>query len=462
MSSNMNDDAAIRVDGLGKCYQIYETPRDRLKQMVLPRLRGLLGLKKKSYFKEFWAIQSVSFEVKRGESVGIIGRNGSGKSTLLQIICGTLNPTQGSVHTRGRIAALLELGSGFNPEFTGRENVFLNASVLGLSQSEIASRYEQIVSFADIGSFVDQPVKTYSSGMMVRLAFAVIAHVDADILVIDEALAVGDAVFTQKCMRFLRNFMETGTVLFVTHDTNAVTSFCQHAVLLARGAVVTSGPAKPVVEKYLELNYLETQKVELGVLERDRVQTPVPGAAARGEYRDMRADFINSTSLRNDVKVFAFDERAADFGAGGAELGHVLVLDAEGRSLVYVVGGEDVVLEIAFKAKQSIERPIIGFTFKDRLGQAIFVDNTYVAMRDRQVRVGAGQIVVARFEFRFPVLPPGEYSLSPAIADGTQEEHVQLQWVHDALILQVESSPVWLGLIGLPMRNISLAVASPG
>jgi lipopolysaccharide transport system ATP-binding protein len=456
----MNDDAAIRVDGLGKCYHIYETPRDRLKQMVLPRLCGLLGLKEKSYFKEFWAVQSVSFEVKRGESVGIIGRNGSGKSTLLQIICGTLNPTQGSVHTRGRIAALLELGSGFNPEFTGRENVFLNASVLGLSQSEIASRYEQIVSFAEIGSFVDQPVKTYSSGMMVRLAFAVIAHVDADILVIDEALAVGDAVFTQKCMRFLRKFMETGTVLFVTHDTDAVTSFCQHAVLLARGAVVTSGPAKRVVEKYLELNYLETQKVELGAAERAPAETRVRQSAARGEYRDMRADFINSTSLRNDVKVFKFDEHAGDFGAGGAELAHILILDVSGRSLAYVVGGEDVVLEIAFEAKQFIERPIIGFTFKNRLGQAIFVDNTYIAMRERQVRVEAGQTVTARFEFRFPLLPPGEYSLSPAIADGTQEEHVQLKWVHDALILKVESSHVWLGLIGLPMRNISLVVAS--
>ena len=197
MSSN---DIAIRVKGLSKCYGIYASPRERLKQFILPRLQRLVGQAPKQYFHEFWALKDVSFEIKKGETVGIIGRNGSGKSTLLQMICGTLHPTSGSIQTNGRIAALLELGSGFNPEFTGRENVYMNASVLGLSNEEINERFNDIVTFADIGDFIDQPVKTYSSGMMVRLAFAVIAHVDADILVIDEALAVGDAFFVQKCI----------------------------------------------------------------------------------------------------------------------------------------------------------------------------------------------------------------------------------------------------------------------
>jgi len=204
----MCSDFVIKVEDLSKCYQIYDQPGDRLKQFLFPRLQDALGMHPRAYFHEFWALRSASFEVKKGETVGIIGRNGSGKSTLLQLICGTLAPSSGSIETKGRIAALLELGSGFNPEFTGRENVYMNAAVLGLGKNEIDACFDDIVAFADIGEFIEEPVKSYSSGMMVRLAFAVIAHVDADILIIDEALAVGDAFFTQKCMRFLRNFMK--------------------------------------------------------------------------------------------------------------------------------------------------------------------------------------------------------------------------------------------------------------
>ena len=191
-------DVAIKVESLSKCYHIYDTPRDRLKQFVLPRLQRLARQPSKQYFREFWALKDVSFEIKKGETVGIIGRNGSGKSTLLQMICGTLNPTSGSIQTNGRIAALLELGSGFNPDFTGRENVYMNAAVLGLSQGEVDERYEAITEFAGIGEFIDQPVKTYSSGMTVRLAFAISVCVEPDILIVDEALSVGDAAFQFK------------------------------------------------------------------------------------------------------------------------------------------------------------------------------------------------------------------------------------------------------------------------
>jgi lipopolysaccharide transport system ATP-binding protein len=233
----MSSEVSIRVEGLSKCFQIYDRPHDRLKQFVVPRLQRAVRQPVKQYFKEFWAVKDVSFEVKKGETVGIIGRNGSGKSTLLQMICGTLNPSRGSIQTRGRIAALLELGSGFNPEFTGRENVYMNSAVLGLKKDEIDQRFEAITAFADIGEFLEQPVKAYSSGMMLRLAFAVIAHVDAEILVIDEALAVGDAFFTQKCMRFLRTFMKTGTVLFVSHDTGSIRNLCSKAIWLEKGIV---------------------------------------------------------------------------------------------------------------------------------------------------------------------------------------------------------------------------------
>jgi len=215
----LRSDIAIRATDLSKVYQIYGSPKDRLKQAVMSRVRRLMGRPQKQYFREFTALKRASFEIRKGETVGIIGRNGSGKSTLLQIVCGTLYPSDGQVEVNGRVAALLELGSGFNPEFTGRENVYMNGAILGLTEAQIDAKYAAIVAFADIGNFIDQPVKTYSSGMMVRLAFAVIAHVDADILVVDEALSVGDAFFVQKCMRFLRNFMKTGTILFVSHDT---------------------------------------------------------------------------------------------------------------------------------------------------------------------------------------------------------------------------------------------------
>lgn len=206
---NRSTPLSISVNNLSKCFQVYDNPKARLKQAIW---RG-----RRQYYKEFWALQGVNFDLSKGESLGVIGRNGSGKSTLLQLICGTLTPTSGRVETHGRIAALLELGSGFNPEFTGLENVFLNASMLGLSKEETNTRLDDILAFADIGDFVNQPVKAYSSGMAVRLAFAVIAHVSADILIVDEALSVGDVFFNQKCMRFINRFRENGSLLFVIH-----------------------------------------------------------------------------------------------------------------------------------------------------------------------------------------------------------------------------------------------------
>jgi len=240
----MPSDAVIRVQELGKCYNIYEKPQDRLKQALW---RG-----KKQFYRQFWAVKDVSFEVARGETVGIIGLNGSGKSTLLQMIAGTLSPSWGTVEVRGRVAALLELGSGFNPDFSGRENVYMNGAILGLSPEEIDAKFDAIAAFADIGSFMDQPVKTYSSGMMLRLAFAVSINVEPDILIIDEALAVGDLGFQLKCMERLDQLTKSGiTLLFVSHDVSAVKSFCSRAVYLAGGRLKASGSASDMVELYL-------------------------------------------------------------------------------------------------------------------------------------------------------------------------------------------------------------------
>lgn len=453
MSSNQ---IAISVKGLSKCYGIYANPRDRLKQFLLPRLQRLLGQVPKHYFNEFWALKDVSFEVKKGETVGIVGRNGSGKSTLLQMICGTLHPTNGSIETNGRIAALLELGSGFNPEFTGRENVYMNASVLGLSNAEIDARFDQIAEFADIGGFIEQPVKTYSSGMTVRLAFAVIAHVDADILVVDEALAVGDAFFTQKCMRFLRNFMKTGTVLFVSHDTGAVVNLCSHAVLLNHGQIAETGTPKNVVEHYLATIYEATQEINGTVVGAELEGTPATQTQSLTDYRDVRAELFNASTLRNDVEVFQFSADQSGFGTGDAKISSVRLLDSTGVPLAWIVGGEDVILDIRCRAHKTITRPIIGFQFKDRLGQVIFADNTFLIFEHDPQPVEQNGELVARFEFRLPLLPSGDYGIAVAVADGSQSSHVQLHWMHDALLVRVHASSVPFGLIGVPMRKIAL------
>ena len=257
----MSSEIAIKVENLSKCYHIYDQPRDRLKQFVLPRLQRAVGMQPKQYFREFWALKDVSFEVKKGETVGIIGRNGSGKSTLLQMICGTLNPTSGNIQTQGRIAALLELGSGFNPEFTGRENVYLNGAVLGLSKDEIDARFKDIAAFAEIGDFIEQPVKTYSSGMMVRLAFAVAINVDPQILVVDEALSVGDELFQRKCFSRIETIRRAGaTILFVSHSGGTVVELCDRAILLDTGELLAAGLPKQIVARYQKLLYAPAEK----------------------------------------------------------------------------------------------------------------------------------------------------------------------------------------------------------
>jgi lipopolysaccharide transport system ATP-binding protein len=449
-----SDQIAIRIEGLSKRYEIYDAPRDRLKQFLLPRVQRAVGRQPTQYFREFWAVKDVSLEIRRGETVGIIGRNGSGKSTLLQMICGTLSPTSGHIETNGRVAALLELGSGFNPEFTGRENVYLSGSVLGLSVAEIDARFEDIAAFADIGDFIEQPVKTYSSGMMVRLAFAVIAHVDAAILVVDEALAVGDAFFTQKCMRFFREFISKGTLLFVSHDTSSIKSLCNRAVWLDHGKVVREGSPKDICERYLEAYYesanQSTRSASKALTGRAQ-EAPLP-------LRDQRLEFINASNLRNDLRVFAFDPQAASFGERGASIINVLFLDEQERPLSWIVGGEMVTLQIRVEAREALDSPIVGFQVKDRLGQTLFGDNSYLTYLDRPLQCEPGCVLETRFRFEMPILPYGDYSIATAVATGTQQEHVQHHWIHDAVIFKSESTSASAGLVGIPMRSIKMEI----
>lgn len=441
---------AIKLENVSKCYHIFENPRDRLMQMIWG--------KRKKYYKEFWAIQPLSLEVHKGETVALIGRNGSGKSTLLQMICGTLNTTTGTIETRGRVAALLELGSGFNPEFTGRENVYLNAAMLGLTEEEIDARYDDIVAFADIGDFIDQPVKTYSSGMYVRLAFAVVAHVDADILVIDEALAVGDAVFTQKCMRFLRRFQENGTILFVSHDMGAVISLCDRAYWLDKGTLRQSGKPKDIIAAYLAATYESQQgasaipRKKKAESHEDDAQEPAPPRP----LRDMRLDFINQTKFRNDIELFRFREDAEAFGKGGIHIDNVMLCDLDGQQLQWVVGGERVGLHVRCVTHQDVFSPIVGFFIKDRLGQVLFGDNTYLTYMEDPLMVPAGESFTAVFQFQMPILPNGDYSVNVAVAEGNQQDHVQHHWIHEAMIFRSTSTSITTGLVGIPMESIKL------
>jgi lipopolysaccharide transport system ATP-binding protein len=448
------DEPVIRVQNLSKCYLIYDRPQDRLKQSIVPRLQRLIGKPPHAYHREFWALRDVSFEVRKGETVGIIGRNGAGKSTLLQVLCGTLHPTSGSVTMSGRVAALLELGSGFNPEFSGRENVYLYAGVLGLSRREVEDRFDDIAAFADIGDFIDQPIKTYSTGMVVRLAFAVIAHVDADILVIDEALAVGDAFFVQKCMRFLRRFMDTGTILFVSHDTGSVINLCQRAMWLQGGTIRAVGPAKEIAEAYLA-NIYEVQQGPSAVSNgaaRPLVSGPLPAT----EPHDQRLAYLNRSKFRNDIELFRFDPAGLSFGNGGARIVDVELRDQDSQRLRWCVGGEDVTLNVRCEARVDIATPIIGFFVKDRLGQTLFGDNSYLTYMSSPVSVRTGEQFEALFKFRMPILPMGDYSICVAIAEGTQTEHLQHHWIHDAILLKSHSSSVCTGLVGIPMQHIGL------
>ena len=422
-------DVAIRVENLSKSYLIYDKPEHRLWQGLF---RG-----RKQFFREFWALKDVSFEVRRGETVGIVGRNGSGKSTLLQLICGTLTPTTGVARVHGRVGVLLELGAGFNPEFTGRENVFLNGVLLGLTREEIEARFDSIVAFADIGDFVDQPVKTYSSGMYVRLAFAVIANIEADILVIDEALAVGDAFFTQKCMRFLRDFQSRGTILFVSHDTGAVLSLCEKALLMKGGVIVAEGPAKEVVEVYHRSLVEETQGASSG-----GVSLPLAAEASPPCVR-----VAPEASALGGEKVFRFDPDAPSFGRGGASIVSAYLAGEVGTPAAALRGGEHVRLQVRVRAHEAISGTIVGFLFKDRLGQILFGENTFGVTRANPVDLAPGETATAEFAFEMPHLLTGEYSLDLAVAEGTQTSHVQHQWFYDAMIVRVVTERPVFGLM---------------
>lgn len=412
MSSN---DIAIRVENLSKCYEIYASPRDRLKQFVMPRLQRLAGREPKQYFREFWALKDVSFEIKKGETVGIIGRNGSGKSTLLQMICGTLNPTSGSIQTNGRIAALLELGSGFNPEFSGRENVYMNAAVLGLSNEEIDARFDAIAAFAEIGDFIEQSVKTYSSGMMVRLAFAVAINVAPDILIVDEALAVGDAAFQRKCMRKINELSDSGvTLLFVSHDIETVRKICSEALYLSRGMMLGIGVAKHICIDY----------------ERDLFGT-AKGAEVSSRTDDHDARSSDQGTL--DPELLITNEKT--YGDGRAQILDVAITNKYRQKINVLEPSAELIVSYCANFLASAVCPIFGMMITNREGVCVFGTNTEGHPLSSRHYAGGDEV---RIEFQlFNNLGPGVYYLTCGIHSGENNDGlIYLQRRMDVMIFK--------------------------
>lgn len=343
----MSSEMAIHVAGLSKCYNIYDRPKDRLKQFLLPSLRRIIGGEERQYFREFWALQDINFSVRKGEAVGIVGRNGSGKSTLLQLITGTLTPTAGSIERHGRVAALLELGSGFNPEFTGRENVYLNGALLGLSGKEILEKFDDIAAFADIGAHIDQPVKTYSSGMLVRLAFALQVQVEPDILIVDEALAVGDWLFQKRCFQHLQKLTAQGTtLLFVSHDQESVRTLTSRALLLSNGRALSWGISSDVVRDYRRLLHEEeTSHLSKTIEQKAAESRPIEAEASPSELAD--GEGPNQCGQSPDERL-ASDRSSLSFGDGGVVIESVQTFDRQGESCTLFYPGDEIRIRVQF------------------------------------------------------------------------------------------------------------------
>ncbi len=412
----MSNDTIISVEGLSKAYRVYGTPRERLKELLHPFDR--------KYHREFWALRDASFEVKRGESIGILGRNGSGKSTLLQILCGIMQPTEGTVNVKGKISALLELGAGFSPEFTGKENVYMNASIMGLSREEVDERYEDIVAFADIGEFIDQPVKIYSSGMYTRLAFAAAINVDPDILIIDEALATGDEAFQRKCFSRINAFQEEGkTIIFVSHSAQMITELCDRAMLLDRGELLLGGSAKLVTDGYQKFVYAPPDKV-------DKVREEMKAANRRQAFLQ-RTDATGDTGLKasepDEPHRRAFydphmvPESTLSYESRGALVSNPRILTPDGERVNVLVKDEEYIYTFDVLFTEEARSARYGMSVKVPSG--LYICGLYSHTTGNGIEhVEKGTTWCPRFRFRC-IFMPGIYFLSAGVngmVDGTE------------------------------------------
>lgn len=388
---------------------------------------------KKFRTNEFWALQDICVDIGKGTTLGVIGQNGSGKSTFLQILAGTLRQTSGEVIVNGKVSALLELGAGFNPEFTGRDNVYMNAAILGMSQKQMDMRFEKIVQFAEIGPFLDQPVKTYSSGMFMRLAFATAIHVDPEVLLVDEALSVGDLMFQQRCLHRIHRLRQEGvTILLVTHDLSAVTRFCSRAIILDHGKIWRDGRPDMIIQHYRALIF-------------DRQQQQ--GELSNGEEFSS-VTVTQDEELKAEKNIPNIDHR---FGDGRAEVVGVGLYDGLSRPRHDLYSGEPARVRVTVRYRQELPQPIIGFTLRDRMGHEISAVNT---LHENTALPGGlpGQICTVEFHLHLPSLAPGGYTISPAVAQGSLLKHEMCDWIDNALHFMIQSNDLVYHLFAMPSQ----------
>jgi ABC-type polysaccharide/polyol phosphate transport system ATPase subunit len=401
-SAICNPNIAISVKNLSKKYQLYDTLKHRLKEALHPF--------RKKYHNEFWALRDISFEIKRGETVGIIGRNGSGKSTLLQVICGILTPTSGETKVNGRVSALLELGAGFDPEFTGRENVYMNGAILGLSREEMNARLDDIAAFADIGDFLNQPVKTYSSGMYVRLAFACAINTSPDILIIDEALAVGDVFFQLKCFDKIKQIKENGiTILFVSHDMSTISNLCERVALLENGHSLAIGKPKEVIDIYNGLIFEETS-----------------AKRKKEEFTVEKAKEVAKTQMNKNQQRY---------GNGKLKILSVNIYNKKGDSIETITEGEQVKITIKAQSKKGLDNVNFAFSIYDNKGNCFYMTSTEWQKREIP-RVEKDQILKVSFSFPMSI-GKGEYLLNIAVTQIVPEGYQRLDWIGDYMKFDV-------------------------
>ncbi|MCC5646818.1 ABC transporter ATP-binding protein [Nostoc sp. CHAB 5824] len=414
----MSEEIAISLKNISKCYKRYARPVDRLKEILLPG---------KSHAQEFWALRDINLEISKGETLGIIGQNGSGKSTLLQIIAGTLTPTTGEVWVNGRVSALLELGSGFNPEFTGRQNVFFNGQILGLSRDEIQAKFDDIAAFAEIGDFIEHPVKTYSSGMVLRLAFAVVANTEPSILIVDEALAVGDAKFQARCMKRIRQLKDKGvTILFVSHDSGSVKMLCKSAILLNHGIMLEIGNPKEVVNHYIAL--LSSTQNEADFEENNLEET---------EILNNDNDFIKN---KENNSVYRHGNKLAIIKS-------VQINDSEDKKTLKIETGKPFQISVLLEAKAELSDLIVGISIRNLMGLVIYGTNSQLLNLKLPSLENQQQLVVI---FEVPCyLNKGVYTVTIGIHS---EEGLSYDWIDELLVFEVNNSIFCEGLVDLQSK----------
>ncbi len=430
-------DIAISVNNLSKDYYLYKKPIHRVFETFFPG--------RKKYHTSFPALSNIDFQVKRGEAIGIIGRNGSGKSTLLQIICNVLQATKGTATVNGRISALLELGAGFNPEFTGRENVFLTTAIMGLGSEEVEARFDDIAAFADIGDFIDRPVKMYSSGMYVRLAFATAVNIHPDILIVDEALAVGDVFFQQKCVSHMKKMMESCTIVLVSHDMHSISNICDRTIVLDKGVQLYNGKPGQAIALYTKL--LHTEQF------------------SRNSSSDDIEEFIPEDIANRILHFFTdFNEwlPVPEVQRGGA--GEVQILKVSvtrgGQPFKTISKGEKVNICLLIFASQSKKNIIFGYTIKDRMGIALFGENS-LSLKMDSISLNSGYSVV-EYSFLWPEVYPDEYTLTVGIGEGTDPLIHAIQcWAHNiASFNAVTNGEAIHGIFNNPVDSLQVVSVS--